>query len=245
MLTKAQIKHIQSLDNKKNRSILNEYVIEGVKLVQEAILSNVVIKNIYIINKGMNKIIIPQNKSNIAVEIIEDFEMEKISSLATYTEVLAIAEIKKPLELIFTNKVSLMLDSIQDPGNLGTIIRIADWYGIEQIICSLNTVDCYNSKVVQASMGSIFRVNIHYNLLENILIENNSINAFATTLHGININEVEKIKEGFIIIGSESHGISASVLDLCKHKITIKNKGKAESLNAGVAAGIICHTLLS
>ena len=132
-----------------------------------------------------------------------------------------------------------MLDTIQDPGNFGTIIRTADWFGIENIICSAACADMYNPKVVQSTMGSLARVNIFYTDLPDWLKENKHLKKYAAALVGKNINSLKAVKEAIIIIGNEGKGISDAVMNLADEKITISKKGEAESLNAAVAAGII------
>ncbi len=137
------------------------------------------------------------------------------------------------------NSVSLMLDEIQDPGNLGTIIRTADWFGIKNIICSNQCADCYNPKVVQSTMGSLIRVNIIYSDLKEFINRNKAINIYAATLNGKNISSLKKIKEAIILIGNESKGVKEDLLNLVSQQITIPKIGEAESLNAAVACGII------
>ena len=142
-----------------------------------------------------------------------------------------------------TGKITLVLDTIQDPGNLGTIIRTADWFGIENIICSPACADMYNPKVVQSTMGSLARVNIFYTNLEEWLQKNKKIKKYATALNGKNISELKNVKEAIIIIGNEGKGISDAVMDLVEEKITIPKIGEAESLNAAVATGIILSSV--
>jgi len=170
--------------------------------------------------------------------------LQKISLLKTPNKVVGVF-VKKvneaPPHII--NKLSLMLDDIQDPGNMGTLIRIADWFGIENIICSKNCVDCYNPKVVQATMGSLARVNIYYTSLLDFLSENEKISVYAAALDGVPITKLKSISEGIIIIGNESKGISEELLSIATNKITIPKYGNAESLNAAVAAGIILSQL--
>jgi TrmH family RNA methyltransferase len=139
--------------------------------------------------------------------------------------------------------VALALETIQDPGNLGTIIRIADWFGIPQVICSPDCVDAYNPKTIQATMGSIARVQVTESDITQLL-QQTKVPAYAATLQGRNIVEFAPIKEGILLIGNESRGLSQAVLDLCTYKITIPRLGGAESLNAAVATGIICGRLL-
>jgi len=140
-------------------------------------------------------------------------------------------------------KLTLVLDNIQDPGNMGTIIRTADWFGVDNIICSHACADKYNPKVVQSTMGSLSRVNVYYTDLGEWLQKNTSIKIYATALDGNNISTVNNIKEAIIIIGNEGKGISEPVMQLVNEKITIPKIGEAESLNAAVATGIILAML--
>jgi TrmH family RNA methyltransferase len=170
---------------------------------------------------------------------ITEFELQKISLLHTPNKVIAVFN-KKEAEVLNVNKtISLMLDNIQDPGNMGTIIRIADWFSIKNIICSTNCADAYNAKVVQSSMGSLGRVNIMYTDLKNFVNNNRDIPVFAATLAGKSISTFNKLNEGFILIGNESKGVNEELLQLASGQITIPKFGEAESLNAAVATGII------
>jgi TrmH family RNA methyltransferase len=163
-----------------------------------------------------------------------------MSLLKTPNKVVAVFKQRMPsLAPVLNNKISLMLDDIQDPGNMGTLIRIADWFGIENIICSENCVECYNPKVVQATMGSLASVNILYTDLIAFIQKNKKINIYAAALSGASVFEMGKIKQGIILIGNESKGIHSDLLKLAFEKITIPRFGHAESLNAAVAAGII------
>jgi len=176
--------------------------------------------------------------------------LKKISSLTTPNEVLAICAIPENKLNVseLKNKLTLVLDDIRDPGNLGTIIRIADWFGIENIICSLETVDIYNPKVVQATMGSIARVNVFYEDLKTIFLEaltKNNFPIYGTVLNGENIFEKSLTSNGFIVIGNESNGISIELLPLINEKISIptfsvNETNSVESLNAAIATAIVC-----
>jgi TrmH family RNA methyltransferase len=161
--------------------------------------------------------------------------------------VLAIFEKKKDLSAAnFRNKITLVLDTIQDPGNLGTIIRIADWFGIDNIICSPDCADMYSPKVVQSTMGSLARVNIIYTDIAEWINGHADIMIYAATMHGKDVRSLSKIKEGLIIIGNEGKGINEGILSLAKENITIPKIGEAESLNAAVATGIILsHVVIS
>jgi len=237
MISKNQVKYIQSLGQKKPRDADNVFIAEGPKLVKELLgAKNCNIKAIY----ALKDWIVRHNISGIDVNEILPGELEKISQLKTANQVLLVAEkIFWPEETQLKGKLSLVLDCIQDPGNMGTIIRLADWFGIDNIFCSHDSAEMYNPKVVQASMGSITRVNLVYTDLVSLIKENDEIRTFAAVLDGRDISKMEKINEGVIIIGNESKGISDEILNLVNVKITIPQKGRAESLNAAVATGII------
>lgn len=182
--------------------------------------------------------------SGIPVTVVEPHVLKQLSALTTPNRAMALLDIPpvtSPAPLAGT--VALALQSIQDPGNLGTIIRIADWFGINRIYCSPDCVDTYNPKTIQATMGSIARVQvIESDIIP--LLQQTSVPGYAATLHGRNIVEFDPIREGLLLIGNESRGLSQEVVDRCTHHITIPRLGGAESLNAAVAAGIICGRLL-
>ena len=243
MISKNQVKYIQSLGQKKSRDAENKFVAEGPKIVDELLNA----KNCRVVQVLALKEWIEHNpgKDHYAeiIEITGD-ELKKISQLSTPNQVLAVVEkIKWDNEPVIKGKISLVLDSIQDPGNMGTIIRIADWFGIENIICSNNCTDIYNPKVVQSTMGSITRVRVEYTDLSSWLKENNEVRTYAAALNGRDISKMEKLNEGIIVIGNESKGISEEIMNLINVQITIPGKGKAESLNAAVATGIILSHL--
>ncbi len=176
---------------------------------------------------------------------ITDRELEKISQLKTPNQVFAIVQQFADGGVIITKgKITLALDTIRDPGNLGTIIRMADWFGVQQLVCSEDSADIYNPKVVQATMGSIARVKVYYTHLNEWLAAEKDTRIYATVLDGQDITGMEKLKEGIILVGNESKGISPELLKLANVKITIPKKGKAESLNAAVATGIILSHLV-
>jgi RNA methyltransferase, TrmH family len=244
MLSKIHVKYIQSLHHKKFRDEDGVFIAEGSKVVMELLRS-----------KKFNcreLIALPEwlHENEIGIRkfysgdfhTAENFELDKISTLSSPSQVLAVFEkiIEEPIDI--TGKISLMLDTIQDPGNFGTIVRIADWFGISTIICSEATVDIYNSKVVQSTMGSLARVNIIYTNLMEFIQKNKKIKIIATALDGKDINTIKGLKEGILIIGNESKGISKELI-LANEKITIPKKGEAESLNAAVAVGIILSHL--
>lgn len=244
MITKNQVKYIQSLGQKKSRDIENRFIAEGPKLVNELLMA----ENCRIIQLlGLKGWIDENPNAHNRAEVIEvsDVELEKISQLTTPNQVLAVIEkIQWKNDPEIKGNISLVLDTIQDPGNMGTIIRIADWFGIRNIFCSADCADVYSPKVVQASMGSISRIRVEYTDILSWLIKNNNVRIYAAALNGIDISKMEKINEGIIIIGNESKGINAEMLRVANVQITIPGKGKAESLNAAVATGIILSHLV-
>ena len=242
LLSKKIVKYIQSLSHKKLRDEENAFIAEGPKVVAEFLSGenfNCKIlcahKDWLPVNENLLQKIPPEN-----IYEIDDISLQKMSLLKTPNKVLAVFE-KRLYQSGpgIENKLSVMLDDIQDPGNLGTIIRIADWFDVENIICSYNCVDCYNPKVVQASMGSLCRVNIWYTSLFSFIDAHSKISVYAAALSGTPLHEVAALQEGIILIGNESIGINEDLLKKATQKITIPKYGKAESLNAAVATGII------
>jgi TrmH family RNA methyltransferase len=242
MLSKTHTKYIQSLQHKKFRDENELFLAEGPKVVMDLLNSRKFIcKEIFALTdwiKEHSKQLSVLHET--VVTAVVDFELQKISSLSTAQDVVAVFEKRKPVVKInTTSKITLALDTIQDPGNLGTIIRTADWFEIENIVCSIGCADMYNAKVVQSTMGSLGRVNVIYTDLVTWLRENNSIKIYSASLEGKDVKAFGKLKEGIIIIGNEANGVSDEVMKLVNEKITIPKIGEAESLNAGVATGII------
>ncbi len=241
MITKNQVKYIQSLGQKKCRDTEQVFIAEGPKLVNELLMAeNCTVVRLYAIKEWIDI-----SKTNVEVIEVSADELQKISQLTTANQVLAIVKkIGWEGEPVIKGNISLALDQIQDPGNMGTIIRLADWFGVKNIFCSIDSADVYNPKVVQASMGSITRVRVEHADLSSWLKSNNEVRIYATTLNGKDITKIEKLTEAIIVIGNESKGISEEILELSDFQITIPGKGKAESLNAAVAAGIILSHLV-
>jgi TrmH family RNA methyltransferase len=241
MLSKTYTKYIQSLHHKKFRDADNAFIAEGSKVVMELLQSPVFsCQQVLGLQQWMqeNEMLIRTTYRG-PLQVIENFELEKITALTTPNQVLAVFKKLKPIPVDPKGKISLVLDTIQDPGNLGTIIRIADWFGVEAIICSDNCTDMYNPKVVQSTMGSLGRVNVVYTNIADWLKKNEHIKIYAAALNGKKISQLKGITEGIVVIGNESKGISDEVMQLCAEKITIPKTGHAESLNAAVATGII------
>lgn len=241
MLSKNEVKYIQSLGHKKQRQEERVFVAEGPKIVSELLnITPAQFEKVYAIEDWAD-----ENKSltkNIPVEIISGKELERISGLKTPNTVVAVIkqfENKEPADFYFT----LYLDAIQDPGNFGTIIRTADWFGVKHVVCSEGCADLYNSKVVQSTMASIARVNVFYDE-ERSWLSKQHCTILAATLHGNSLTDHQPASPTILIIGNESKGISDEVLTFATHQITISKKGEAESLNAAVATGILLSHLI-
>lgn len=238
MLSRNEVKYIQSLGHKKNRDADNVFIAEGVKIVRELLQADFNTKKIYALKDWID-----QNPGVKNVTEVNEDELKKISNFETPNKVFAIAEKRTPgKEPGLKNKISLVLDGIQDPGNLGTIVRTADWFGVENIVASADTADIYNPKVVQATMGSFARVQIFYTNLEAFLSSNN-IAVYGAMLDGEDISAIKKVNECLLLIGNEGKGIRKDIQPFVQKKILIPQIGKAESLNAAVATGIILFCL--
>ena len=243
MLSKNQIKWVHSLELKKNRKKEGLFVAEGPKVVGDLLRAGYVARSIFCTEKAEvhNRV---GSAVHTAVHICTDDELRKLSFLQHPQEVLAVFEIPHNSSL-FTlhSSLSLALDGVQDPGNLGTIIRIADWFGIQTIYCSEDTADCYNPKVVQATMGSLAHVHIIYTDLE-ALLQSVHCPIYGTLLDGQNIYQQQLSNEGIIVMGNEGNGISPAIRKLVTHKLLIPNYNTsgatAESLNVAIATAITC-----
>lgn len=233
MVSDKQIKIIKSLKLKKNRIKHNLFVAEGDKTILELITAGFNINSLYSINRQIEGV------KNSVIQLSKP-ELNKISNLSNPKNSLGVFEIPKPKKINY-NKLIIGLDNISDPGNLGTIIRLCDWFGIEDLICSFDTVDCYNPKVIQASMGSISRVNITYLDLQKTL-ENNSLKTFGTYMQGDSIFEIDEIKNGVILFGNEANGINPNLSKFVDKRLSIPRFGKlkkTESLNVANALSIV------
>jgi len=247
MITKLQVKYIQSLGQKKFRDEEAVFIAEGPRIINELLgASSITPVAVYATATWMQENMrADKNSPLFQVTEVKAAELERLSFLQTPNEVLGI--FKKPVHaaLDFSNTLSLMLDGIQDPGNLGTIIRIADWFGIANIVCSKDCADAFAPKVVQATMGSIARVKLLYTDLPALAKKIEPIQLYAATLDGQPVHRLQPIKEAVLVTGNESKGISTALLDCCQHRITIPRLGHAESLNAAVATGIILSHLVT
>ncbi|TWO33253.1 RNA methyltransferase [Seonamhaeicola sediminis] len=232
MLSKNQIKLITSLKQKKYRQQHGLFVVEGVKTIRELLQSNLELHSIY-----------TTETFNIDAKsefLISEVELKKISFLKTPNRALSIFKIPKSKSIDKTQLI-VALDDVRDPGNLGTIIRLCDWFGIKDLVCSKETVDCFNPKVIQATMGSITRVNICYvDLIE--FLSDSELTSFGAFMDGNSIYKIKIPSEGVLVMGNEANGISKEVESLVKKKISIPRFGElqeTESLNVATATAIL------
>ncbi|MEO8147291.1 MAG: RNA methyltransferase [Bacteroidia bacterium] len=248
MLSKAKLQFIISLHQKKYRKSTGLFIAEGDKVVAELLQSSFRIHSVYALSEWFDENSVKLKRNKTIGDVISENDLKKISQLTTPNRVLAIAYVPDTNLSIaqLKNELLIALDDINDPGNFGTIIRTADWFGIKSIVCSTATADAYNSKTVQSAMGSLFRINVAYVDLKKWLSDyklQTGNRLYGTTLEGKNIYNQKLDDKGVIIIGSESHGINAALLDEIDSLITIPSYSStgsgAESLNAAVAAGIV------
>lgn len=249
MLSKSTIKFIQSLKLKKYRYQNNKYSIEGEKLVDEALsFKPACIHSIYCTpdwyekNQGR-----PQLKK-ISCTLIKEELLKKISTQHTPNKVLAILEMDKQQNLFESfqlKKAAFFLDGLQDPGNVGTILRIADWFGFNKVLCAPGTVDPYNFKVIQASMGAFFRTDIHFSTLQDFVKQNTAITVYGAQMDGKDVFETQWKFPALLIIGNEGSGLTDEYIPLIDHFVSIKKDTHSamESLNAGIAAGIMAAVM--
>lgn len=250
MISKQKISLIRSLALKKNIYEHKLFVIEGEKLLLEALNTRPdLIVEIFVLNTLEEVWKAKLQSVKAGIQIVNSKEIDQISNLSTPSGILAICrhfDYHFDMEQIKTT-TSLYLHEIRDPGNMGTLIRTADWFGIQHILCSTACVDIYNTKVIQATMGSIFRIQIHY--IEAAVIKQLSsiVPLVATVMNGSNLYQESKIKNGIIMMGSESHGLPDDLISLSDKRLSIPRSGQshAESLNVAVAAGIVLSHLVA
>jgi len=243
MLSKSQINLLKSLQQKKFRREEGYFLVEGHKSIAEFINSPYRVEAVYHTPAFDSKVLNLSQKINLCEISVTD--LEKISSLKAPQEVIAkIAMPEWPVlsQNMLTGQFLLVLDGIQDPGNMGTIIRIADWFGISHIICSEDTVEAYNPKVVQASMGSLARVKVYYVDLAGFLPKI-KFPIFGALLNGSNIYQTDFGKEGLIVMGNEGNGIRPEIEKMVTKAVTIPRVGQAESLNVAIATALFCSEI--
>ncbi|MBP7395920.1 MAG: RNA methyltransferase [Flavobacterium sp.] len=234
MVSKNQIKLISSLHQKKYRIAHQLFIAEGVKGINELLQSNFELEHLYVTIDEFKSV------STTQKTVISDADLKKISALTTPNTCLAVFKIPKE-KPVLNKGLIVALDTIRDPGNMGTILRLCDWFGINQVVCSKETVDLYNPKVVQATMGSIARVNVNYLNLKDFL-ETTSLPIYGTFMDGEDLYNSEITNEGIIILGNEANGISKEIEELVTKRITIPRFGnlqQTESLNVATATAIV------
>jgi len=238
MVTKNQKKLIRSLNQKKNRKNNRLFVAEGVKVINEFLDASLHLKHLFILNEAQH--LFPDSLLLIP-QIVSPTELQQLSFLKTAQKAVAVFEIPELKTPNPSKGLQLALDDISDPGNLGTIIRLCDWFGISDLICSENTVDCFNPKVVQATMGSLTRVSIIYTNLEAYL-KDTKLPVIGTFMDGNNVYQTNLPDKGIIVMGNEANGISPKIKAFISQKISIPRFGQlqhAESLNVATATAIL------
>ena len=243
-LTKSTIKHLAALQQKKFRQIHGEFIVEGDKIAQELILeSTYPILNFYALETWIKDHEKKLQQFSLSYESVSEKELHRISSLKTPNQVLVHCRQRNFSwkSLNPEDQLMLYIDGVQDPGNLGTIIRTADWFGVQYVFCSPDTVEFYNPKVLQSTMGAFMRVNCVYVTLETLCAQFPALPVYATSISGDNIYEYSLSSFGIIIVGNESRGISERSARLVQHHLRIPRwkDRKMESLNAAIATGII------
>jgi TrmH family RNA methyltransferase len=239
MLSKSQISFISGLHQKKYRKEQQLFLVEGLKAITEFLNSDYVLQGIYCLQSLASNL--PKLSHKQKVFEVTEIELKKISSLQHPQGVLAVFEM--PQSKVFfedkTDEMVLVLDGVQDPGNLGTIIRTADWFNFKKILCSLSCVDVYNPKVVQATMGSLARIDIFYADLAPIL-KQTQLPIYGTLLNGENIFTTSFESNGYLVFGNEGNGISEEIISLITKSVTIPGGKNTESLNVAISAAICC-----
>ena len=241
MLSKNQIKKLRALQRKKERRSSGLYVVEGKKIVEEILQSNSEWFELYATSTWFDVHSELADRPN-SFEM-SDKDLAQVSTLKTPNEVLLVLKQYKELDfsLVKSNQLVIALDGVKDPGNMGTIIRLADWFGVEHILCTSDSVDQYNPKTVQSAMGSISRVQVHYGDLAHMLSNLDTHQIYVCDLDGTSIYKTDFAEKSVLLMGSESHGISDEILDLVNQKITIPTFSKSgiDSLNVATATAIV------
>ena len=267
LITKSQVKYIQSLGHKKFRDAEGVFVVEGPKITGELLRApNMRLRAAYGLREwiaalpsGLLQDIDRQATGSLAgersfggerslggergIKEVGPAELQRLSALTTANQVVAVFE--KPVfpDPLWTG-LYLVLDGLQDPGNLGTIVRLADWFGVDGVLCSPDSADVFNPKAVQSTMGSVSRIPVWYGDPGTVIRHSRGMPVWAALLQGESIYGQKRIRQGFIVIGNESKGIGPALQELATHRITIPRIGEAESLNAAVATGIILSHLV-
>ena len=239
MISKNQIKFVKSLQKKKFRLEYKCFVVESSKNVNEILHSNYKVQQIYATESWIERCKI---RDDISINLVKENELQRISALKTASDVLAVVHIPIEKNDFDFSGINIVLDDVKDPGNLGTIIRICDWFGVKNIYCSEETVDVYNPKVVQSTMGSISRVDIIYTDIKQMIQEIDiNVKVYAAVMDGKDINQIKVNENSLFVFGNESNGISKEIKNIIPERITINKIGEAESLNISASAAIILN----
>ncbi|MCC6817404.1 MAG: RNA methyltransferase [Bacteroidia bacterium] len=241
MISKAAIRFVKSLQDKKQRQKYNQFIVEGEKSITELLKSQFRIVKLYAVQAWLEANIL--NIDKIDVDVVDSAELKQMSSHQSPQNALAVVEFKHPESISSEDKFVIGLDEIQDPGNLGTIIRIADWYGIKHIVCSKGSTDLYNPKCINSTMGSFLRVNVHYGDIVEYS-KSAKLPLMVAVLYGVNIHQGALPKKGLLVIGNEGHGVKNDIIQQAAHLLTIPRFGEAESLNAAVSTAILLDNLV-
>ncbi|MCG8473860.1 MAG: RNA methyltransferase [Cytophagales bacterium] len=245
MLSKKSIKFVKSLQIKKYRKQEQSFLIEGKKNVDELLRSHYELHSVYVTEAFYDEYSHKLDEKTTPVFLAKESELVQMGTFKSNNSVLAVGRIPSlSLPKFGPDEIVLVLDDVRDPGNLGTILRIADWYGIRRIVASPESADFYNPKVLHASMGSFSRVQLHYTALTDFL-KHSDRPVYGAMLQGENLHQTTLTSSGcFLVMGNESNGISKEVEALLTHKLTIPNYGQAESLNVAIATAVLCDNFL-
>ncbi|GAB3575585.1 RNA methyltransferase [Spirosoma luteolum] len=240
MLSKNQSKYIQSLHQKKFRQLHGAFLVEGAKSVQEVLSADFTIELLVSTEAFYKENSRLTDHQQTPVEIVSAADLERLGTLESNNAALAVVRTKENRPLVAEpGEIVLVLDDIRDPGNLGTILRIADWYGVRKILCSETTADIYNPKVISASKGSFTRVSWWYGDLTAVLAGAGQFPVYGAFLDGINVHELTFDQGGYLIMGNESNGIRPATGAFVTNRVTIPRFGETESLNVGIATAIL------
>ncbi|HEV3414558.1 MAG TPA: RNA methyltransferase [Puia sp.] len=242
LVSKSQVKYIQSLSHKKFRDEAGVFLAEGPKIVDELLhLQGLRCRQVFAVQEW----VAGYRGGAVPVQEVGEEDLKRLSALATPNRVVAVFEKPGFSPPDFNTGITLVLDGIQDPGNLGTLVRVADWFGLTAVVCSSDSADVFNAKAIQSTMGSVGRVPVLYADPETLVSGYSGMPVYATVLGGKDLYSMGRVDRGFIVIGNESGGIRAGLLALATDKVTIPGAGRAESLNAAVAGGIVVSHLVS
>lgn len=243
MLSKNKVKHIKSLQNKKFRHEYQQFLVEGAKSVTELLQSELEIATLVCSHAFLESTPIPKRHKNIEWFEVSESVLSDLGTLMSNNAALAVVNIPTPAPIqVKPNSWVIALDDVRDPGNLGTIIRMADWYGIQNILCSHETAELYNPKVISATMGSFLRVRVEYADL-SLRLPELKLPVYAADMKGDNVHTVTFPSSGILLLGNEANGINPRLNPFIQSRITIPSKGKAESLNVAIAGAIILDNI--